>query len=162
MQGADALFVIAEISIALAGFTGVLAALYARGSWHPLDKWRTISLLLAGFVALGIALLPFGLYSLGLDGSALWRTSSAVFVGAGIAATVVVVRYQPPRASIPQFSLTAPLFWSVVSINLLAQLLNALGVLTSGTFGVFYLGLVVNLLVGGMQFTNIILIRPTT
>jgi hypothetical protein len=41
VQGADSLFVLAEISIGLAGFTGITAALYARGTWHPHDTRGT-------------------------------------------------------------------------------------------------------------------------
>ena len=108
MQGADALFAIAEISIGLAGSTGIVAALYARSSWHPLDQWRTISLLIISFGTLGLALLPFGLYSLGLDDSALWRATSAIAVTIAIPSSLVFVRLRPLLASTPHYAVIGP------------------------------------------------------
>ncbi len=160
MQGADALFVVAEVSIGLAGFSGIVAALYARSSWHPLDKWRTVSLLMISFVTLGLALLTFGLYSLGIDGSTLWRAASAVAVAISIPSGVIGLRLQPPVTSIPNFSVLGQIYFGVASLIILAHLLNLLAIMAPSSLGVFYLALVASLMLGAMEFTHIILIRP--
>ncbi len=161
MQGADSLFVLAEISIGLAGFTGITAALYARGTWHPHDTWRAVSLLVMSFGALGFALIPYGLLSIGVPDAALWRILSAAFVVYTVIGAVAAVRFHPPDASsVPSYRVIGLIMWVVSSLNAVAQVLNALGVFST-PFGVYYIGLVVLLLLGGFQFAVMILIRPS-
>ncbi len=160
MEEANALFVVAEVSIALAGFTGVIAALRVREDWHPLDIWRVVALLLIGFGTLILALVPVALHSLGLSGSALWRASSGLSLAYMLIAYLIVARYQPDRASIPHHRKTAPLFFAIAVVTLATHLLNSLAVLIPGIFGAFFIGLILNLAVGGIQFANILLVRP--
>jgi len=60
MQAADALlFAIAQISVSLAGFSGLIAALRATtGEWHPRDIWSLSWMLGSSVGALLLALLP--------------------------------------------------------------------------------------------------------
>lgn len=161
MQDVDSLFVLAEISIGLAGFTGITAALYARGTWHPHDTWRAVALLVMSFGALAFALTPYGLLSFGVQGAALWRILSATFVVYTAIGAVAAVRFYPPDASsVPPYRVIGRIMWGVGSVDAAAQALNALG-LFSAPFGVYYIGLVVLLLLGGFQFAVLILIRPS-
>ena len=52
------------------------------------------------------------------------------------------------------------IMWAVSLLNTVAQVLNALGLFPT-PFGVYYIGLVVLLLLGGFQFAVLILIRPS-
>jgi hypothetical protein len=161
VQGADSLFVLAEISIGLAGFTGITAALYARGTWHPHDTWRTVSLLVMSFGALAFALTPYALLSVGVADPPVWRISSAAFVVYALIGGIAAVRFQPPDAwSVPSHRPIGVIMWAVSTLNTIAQLLNALGLFPT-PFGVYYIGLVILLLLGGFQFAVLILIRPS-
>jgi hypothetical protein len=77
-QEANALYILAEMSIGLAGSTGVVAALHGRDDWYPLDVWRVVNRLLVGFRTLVLALVPVALRSFGITGSPPWRISSRV------------------------------------------------------------------------------------
>ena len=161
MQGADSLFVLAEVSIGLAGFTGITAALYARGTWHPHDRWRAVSLLVMSFGALAFALIPYGLLSIGVPDPAVWRISSAAFVVYTVIGGLAAVRFHPPGASsVSSYRVIGLIIWAVSSLNAVVQVLNALGLFPM-PFGVYYIGLVVLLLLGGFQFAVLILIRPS-
>jgi hypothetical protein len=161
VQGTDSLFVLAEIAIGLAGFTGVSAALYARDTWHPYDRYRTVALLFTSFGALGFALIPYGLQLLGVPNETLWRVCSGAIVAYVFVMAAVAFRTRPTEpSSLPFYGEITAVFSVVGGLGTLVQALNALG-LFSASFGVYYLGLVVLLLVGGMQFAVIVLFRPS-
>ena len=76
MEGIDALGLIAEVGIAIAGFVGIVVALRAQsGAIGPFDELRIGTLL--GVSALGVllALLPFALHFAGLGGEMTWALS---------------------------------------------------------------------------------------
>ena len=161
MQDADSRFVLAEIAIGLAGFTGITGALYARDTWHPFDRFRTVSLLIISFGALAFALAPHGLQLLGVPDERLWRICSGAVVAFSVIAAFVVMRDQPTDyPSVPYYRTISVVFYVLSVLNTLALALNALG-LFSASFGVYYIGLVVMLLIGGLQFAVIVLVRPS-
>jgi hypothetical protein len=84
MEGADALGLIAEIGIAIAGFAGVIAALRAPGGRIGAYAAMRIGGLLGQSATLVLAaLLPFVLHSAGLTSSTVWALSSsamAIFI----------------------------------------------------------------------------------
>lgn len=90
MQAAEVLTVLAEISIALAGFAGIVVALRQRGiagfQLHELVRLRFM--LGVGCELLFLALLPFLFHYLGLAKST-WVLSSYV-MSAGLTALVVL------------------------------------------------------------------------
>ena len=61
MQAADVLLVIAEISVALVGFTGIIAVFRQRGisSWQPQTAYRFKFMCWNAFNAMAFALVPF-------------------------------------------------------------------------------------------------------
>ncbi len=73
---------VANIAIALAGFSGVVVVFGSRseGSWHPGDRLRLGFLLEASFTACGFALLALLLYSLLETPGEAWATCSALWV----------------------------------------------------------------------------------
>ena len=154
MQEASALFIVAEVSIGLAGFSGVVAALHGRDDWHPLDVWRVVNLLLISFGTLVLALVPVALHSFGISGSPLWRISSGIGVASGIVIAVVSERYRPDPVPIQ------PWFWAIPVVIMAVQLLNSLAVIIPGIFGAFFTGLLLALVIGGIEFAQILLTRP--
>ncbi len=79
MEGTDALGMIAEIGIAVAGFAGVVATLRAPGG-------RIGALLATSAEAVLLALLPFALHFAGLTSATIWALSSTAM--AALVATV--------------------------------------------------------------------------
>ncbi len=76
---------IAEIAIALAGFSGVVVVFGSRssGQWDPGDRLRLTFLLEAGFTAGGFALATLALLSLPIESALVWAIVSgswAVFM----------------------------------------------------------------------------------
>lgn len=80
MEGSDILQTIAEVSIALTGFTGIVVALGRRAddsiSGFALIRFRI--LLVASLLALALALLPFFGHYLRVRPELTWSACSAV------------------------------------------------------------------------------------
>jgi hypothetical protein len=81
MQFDEILIGLAEISAALAGFTGVVVAFGSRGqgTWHPGDRLRLHFLLEASLTAGGFSLLALFLLSWLPDPSYAWAVASALW-----------------------------------------------------------------------------------
>ena len=162
MDHTETLVGVAEISLGLAGFSGIVTVLQFRGSWHPWDAFRTTILLIIGFGALILSLIPVAIQSFGVSGTVVWRMSSAVMLTYLIISTIVGQRLMKPLATeaIPHFRSVMAVFWGITATNCLIQLLNALAVGIPGVFAGFFLGLLCLLLLGAIQFVAILLIRP--
>lgn len=77
----DALLTLAEVAVALAGFSSVVV-LFRRGGvqseWRPEDRFRFRVMLEASLLAAFFALLPLAISGLGVRGPLLWRVSSGL------------------------------------------------------------------------------------
>ena len=163
MQASDELLTIAEIAIALAGFSGVVVAFAHQGRLTRLDRWRFGSLLAVAMSAVATAFVPSILHYAGLTGPPVWRIASATFLVISIPFFVVLVPRvariaidagaTPPKAFIlPTFGLSA--------LNLAAQLCNVLGWPTEPGPALFLFGLVGWLIVSAIFFGLLVLGRP--
>jgi hypothetical protein len=81
VQEAETFRTLAEIAIALAGFTGIVAVLgrRVRGEWTPLEWARLRDLLLASLGVVFFAFIPELLYSVIPELPTVWRISSGFF-----------------------------------------------------------------------------------
>lgn len=117
MPISDLLIAIAQIAVALAGFSGLVAAIRtaAPEGWHPRDIWSLFWMFGASIGALVLALLPLWLTLFEWPEDLVYRASSAVaflyiatlvtaMAGAGLRLTR---RGYPPR--IPWFPSTVVL-----------------------------------------------------
>jgi hypothetical protein len=159
MNGTDALTAVAEISLGLAGFTGIIMALYSRAeSWSQLDAIRALFLLIAGFGALLLSLLPFALHFLGLAESTIWRASSVAMLILSFGYIIVWARFG------------SHLDWSRIPHNDAMKWFSSIGgimimVLQSANvwfaqLGLFFIGLLWLLIIGCVQFAVILYLRP--
>lgn len=151
MEGESALQVFAEVSVALAGFTGVVAVFRERGptAWTPVDFLRFRVMLGTSLAALLLSLLPFGLHGLGLGASAMWATCSGAFA----LYLVVVLPLDFRRARRmgvgreADFNPWVPAIGGVLGASaLVIQVLNVVGIGFERQAGPFLVGLV--LLIG--------------
>jgi hypothetical protein len=148
---ADALYVIAQVAIGIAGFTGIVTALRGQGDLHPADVARTVGLIAVAANLIALSLLPVVLYALGVAGAPLWRASSALGLGLGVATLAVMQRFQ--AATRLPYQRFFPVIGAALSLLALANI-------AVGSFGLFYLHLVASLVVGVLQFAHILLVRP--
>jgi hypothetical protein len=82
VEGSDILQTLAEVSIALTGFSGIVMALHdrAESQLSALGSVRFRILLAGSLAALLLSLLPFLLYHLDVAAPRIWSTGSVVVV----------------------------------------------------------------------------------
>ena len=113
MEVEGTLTVLAEIAIAIAGFSGIVAGLSRRSEleWGDLDRVRLGMLLQSSFVVAFFSLLTLVLASTDIDFATVWRISSAGWLAyMGVSLILSWRRYRvlrgdagslPPEASRP-------------------------------------------------------------
>jgi hypothetical protein len=96
MQGSDLLQTMAQLAVAFAGVSGIVAAFNRQSDqWGAADRMRVRSLIAVSLAAMFFALLPSGLEVTELAGRSIWRMSSAAHARAVLA----IVPFEPPAAS---------------------------------------------------------------
>jgi hypothetical protein len=92
MPAQDALLAIAQISVALIGFSGLISVFSARApvGLKPRDFSGLAMILASGAIPFIFALLPFPLHYLGLSESSVWGTCSAALALVAFLAAVIV------------------------------------------------------------------------
>lgn len=138
MEGSDILQTVAEIAIALTGFTGIVVALGERsgGGFAGFAMVRFRILLAASLAALAFALLPFLLYHLGVSARATWSICSA-----SVAAFMVPIVAHDVRSfrtfadEIPSFERRAGPIIALLGLVLwIAQVANAVALHAFGPY----------------------------
>jgi hypothetical protein len=162
MQASEELLTIAELAIALAGFSGVVVAFGHQGELNAIDRWRFFCLLSLSVGAAVMAFLPSVLHLQGISGASLWRVSSMIFLVVSIPYYVVVL----PRlmraareldAVPPRTYLTTAFF--LTALNLALLLCNAVGWPYSPGAAFFISALIVWLVIASMFFGILVLGR---
>ncbi len=161
MEGQSALEIVAEVSVALAGFTGVVAAFGSRGGrgWTALDVLRFKMMLGTSLGALLFSLLPMALHHLGLTESTTWATSSALLLLFLVGNAVRDVRFSrtPEVRDDPAFS---PLLGQIVGAIMIATTvlltLNLIGVGYEREFGPYLAGLLALLVASTIMFVRLL------
>jgi hypothetical protein len=158
MDYADALLTIAEISVALTGFAGIVMAVLSSGHEKKLqDLWGLLYVLVSSALALVFSIVPFALAQLAMGETAAIRASSGALGLLTTGAIVFVCFGQlrtPPRLTI--------LFWLFVGLGSVATLCLLLGGLdlVAPPFGLL-VGLLWLLLVGFAQFAGFVVLSWT-
>lgn len=160
----DSLQTIAEISIGLAGFSGLLVAL-RRDSW-PLDdvqKYRMRILFTLSFGAMFLSLLPDTLANFSVPDERIWFDSSAAifayslwFLAWWIMSSRRIARVAPEIFNWGAFSTMA----TGHTIVLLLQLAVMIGFFESRAPGIISLGLIWYLVHAVQQFVRMLFIQP--
>ena len=153
----EALVGLAEIAIALAGFTGVVVAFGSRseGAWHPGDRLRLGFLLEASLTAVGFALLGLLLISINISQSMSWIIGSAIWA---LYMTLSLTRShlalkkdQDTHGDVDRFAnwITTGLFVALIAV----QVAN---IFVWQAFWPFLAGILLNLAGAAMQFARLI------
>jgi hypothetical protein len=130
MEGSGILQTIAEVAIAVTGFTGIVVALDERGraTWTGFARARFRILLAGSLAALLLALLPFLLHHNEVPPRTVWSSCSALVAVFMVPMVVVDVRsFRRHADEIPGFERrAAPLVAGLGAALWLSQVLNAL------------------------------------
>jgi hypothetical protein len=164
VQHEDLLIGIAEISIALTGFAGIVVVLGRRasGPWPLADQYHLRSLIENGLLAVLAALLPFAVLQHTNDPSIIWRVSSGIFGAVSAMHAVVIQGLRQRRLQTEGGAGTLfPTPWMLViglgSVAVhTALLLNAAGLFFEGTFGPYLYGLLWDLSMGSLFFVRLV------
>ncbi|HEX7035235.1 MAG TPA: hypothetical protein VF210_05645 [Pseudomonadales bacterium] len=149
----DFLGTIAEFSIGLAGFAGIVAALAKyRQPELALVRFRLANLLVSSFAPGFFALLTFGLVASAMEvGTALRVSSSALAAGLFLWAVLVHTRRPAELSRTLLFAMSV-----VTTVNLVIQLASATG-LTGVPAASYLVGLMLLLLQGAVVFVVLVM-----
>jgi hypothetical protein len=164
MEEGENLRTLAEVAIALAGFTGVVAVLGRRasGAWPPLDLLRLHMLLATSVGVLMLSFIPALLEALNISGTSLWQIANFIQLVIHSAGLVVLAgRVRKLDASQwPRVERLWTLILIPISLSLiLAQLLNVLGALAGIGFFIYFSGLLYLLLVAVLHFVLLLVVH---
>ena len=160
----DILLTAAEVSISLAGFTGIIV-IFARGRgvWSTVDRFRIKAALGGSVGAAFLALLPSALILLELEGATLWRVSSGLF----IAYVVSVGIWQLPDArqlseeDIDTLKEPGRMFLLTIGwTTIVVHAANVVGVGMPPQVGIYFLGLFLFMIQAAFLFLRIVFVRP--
>lgn len=147
LQGSDVLTILAEIFVAFAGFTGIVAALGHRseGKWRPVDVIRFRALLEASLTGLVLSVAPFGFHYFGVVEAVTWGFGSALLAVYVSSFLLRMIRKQKKLRATedPDFVPGVRLVLVSLAVPVVAiQLLNAIGAGLQHTFSGFLVGLI--------------------
>lgn len=166
MSGSEILTTIAQLAVAMTGFSGIAIAFNRQpGRLSDWEAFRVSILFANSFAAIFLSLIPFAFYYLGWSAGTVFRSASAlcflfeaIFITTHIVPTRKLMREFRPLFSLPLLSLMI----CGHSINTLLQLANALGLFPGRSLPIFIFGLLWLLFQSIFQFGRILFIQPMT
>ena len=160
MQAADALEALAEVSVAFAGFSGIVTAFrrHNPGDWSHLDRFRLRFMVEFSLATLALSLFPFFLSELGLPESEVW-TLASLLLGAGALLYLIrsVLRLRPAIAAGEPVSFGLAIVSVAVGIAIaISAFANAVGFFSHPS-GVYLAGVGGCLFVSSAMFARLLL-----
>jgi hypothetical protein len=157
LTGSDVLTILAEVFIAFAGFTGIVATLGQRseGKWRPVDVIRFRALLEASLAGLILCVLPFGFHHFAVAETITWGVCSAIVAVYALSFILRITRKQGKlRVNedpdfVPGVRLILVLLTGLV---VPIQALNAVGIGLEHTFSGYLVGLIYLLILCSSMF----------
>jgi hypothetical protein len=166
MEPGEALSVAAQIAVALAGFAGVVVAFRSGPlhEWSVLDKLRLWLLLGNSLVPLFNCLFGMLLLTIKPTPQPIWHWCSGFSFLGTIPFGILSRRRQLDLGptGLKEVGSYRYLFYTISILGMAVGLLQAFNALITGVFWLFYLGIVFQLAIGGLQFARMILLPPHT
>jgi len=166
MAESGSLIGLAQISVALAGFTSIVAAMGNRhkGEWREIDLFRFDNLLQTSLMGVVLGVCPVVFFNIGIDQNATWRLTATVAAAYFIVGTLYgVKRFRAlPKAQHHEISLVVSGIVLVATVGLVAiTTLNAFGFFYSGDPGPVFLAIGWLIVFASYQFTQLLhIMRP--
>jgi hypothetical protein len=155
MNHADTLYALAQVSVAFAGFAGLMAFVRERaaGPLTRVQRNRLIGMVRVALIVTAFALLPIVVSAQGLSDTTTWRVSGALFATAFAPITVIAWRrlLEIRKAAVPA---AVPFIPQVATVGLLLLLGSVASAEHSS--GLYLAGLFFVLLVSGALFFTLV------
>ncbi len=163
MEPGEALGVAAQISVALAGFAGVVVV-FRRESvhdWSPVDKLRLRLLLTNSILPLVLCMIGLLLLTIRPVPADIWRWCSGFAFVVSLLFAITMTKHFRRLAlrEVQSEPLTRFVFYLFGTIGIAANLLQLYNAASLGAFWPFFTGIVVQLVTGMFQFARMILLR---
>ena len=158
MDHEDILLTLAEVSVALAGFSGVVAVFGRRdpGTWSFADRFRFFALVHTSLSSLLLCILPFGLLAFNIPEEAVWSALSALFVVYNAVVGFFTSRRFLAASSSERAEFTSgvmPVMFAILAPILVLSIFN---VAVGGTFGPFLVALIYLLVLSSFLFARML------
>ncbi len=158
MDHEDILLTLAEVSVALAGFSGVVAVFGRRdpGTWSFADRFRFFALVHTSLSSLLLCIIPFGLLAFSLAEETVWSALSALFVVYNAVVGFFTSRHFLAASSSERAEFTSgvmPVMFAIFSPILVLSIYN---VAVLGTFGPFLVALIYLLVQSSFLFARML------
>ena len=159
MPGADALFTIAEVGVAFAGFASVVVVFGRRDDdgFRPADRIRFQLMISASLSVVLLAMLPFAFLLLGIDESVVWASCSIGF--AVLTLSIIARTMRAALRSASRGGISRVVMWTtfaIASVAVALQLLNAAAIGFDREVGPYYAGLLCLLTVSAISFARLL------
>ncbi len=159
MEHGDLLLTLAEVSVAFAGFSGVVAVFGRRdpSSWSFSDRYRFLLLVESSLSLLLFCILPFGLSSLHITDQSVWRAMSALVVSYLVLSGIFLI-FRLRAASPSERSGVPSIATRVFGVGqVLVAILSVYNAVFIGEFGPFLVALIFILTRSGFLFARMLI-----
>jgi hypothetical protein len=166
MNGAEILTTIAQLGVAVTGFSGIVIVFNRPpGRLSEFEAFRISILFANSLAAVFLALIPFVLFYSGLPDTVIWRTASAlcfvfevIFVASHVGPARKFLREHRALFNVGLLGFVT----CGHAMNAILQLCNALDVINRRNLSIFILGLLWLLFHSAFQFGRILFVQPMT
>ena len=158
MDYQDLLQTLAEVSVALAGFSGVVSVFGRRhtGDWDPADRLHLSFMLETSLAVLFLSLLPFAFLSVELSPRSTWTIMSGI-MAAYLVATFGAAAYRYRRLSSDQRTGVGPIYGFAMALgDLSVVILQLFNVFSAREFSFYLIGLIWLLLSCAVSFVRLL------
>ena len=154
----DILLTLAEVSVAFAGFSGVVAVFGRRDPnlWSFADRFRFFSLVHTSLSSLLLCIVPFGLFALNVPEASVWRSVSALFLLYMIVVVFLSTRRLLAASSSERAGFTGIGFYVSFATSAPMLILNFYNVAVGAAFGPFLVCLIFLLAVSSFLFARML------
>ncbi len=159
MEEIDQLLTIAEISVALAGFAGIIATFQLRNK-DDVSRGRVVALtMIVNISLLGalFSMLPIGLFNFGMSPDRIWIVTSFLLGINQFAYLVVLLRRVPFRKVNTGLRFLFISLFTIGGLIGIANFLNSFQIIFDGGFGTMFTAFVFNLGLVCFMFSRLLL-----
>jgi hypothetical protein len=162
MEPNEALGIVAQVAVALAGFAGVVVVFRPQSlhQWSAVDRFRLRLLLHNSVCPLASAL--FGMFLLIIKPAPLWIWRECSLFGLLFQLPGAIVLFKGSRRLSPDHfkGPSRLLFYSVGVVGTAAQVFQLINIAVLNVFWPFFLSILVHLIAAMLQFTRMVLLLP--
>ena len=160
MEHGEFLFTIAEVAVAFVGFASIVGILGRRSTSSPssLNALRMRIMVLHGLVVVAFSLVPYLLYSYGVDGVSVWRASSGLYV---IVSAIVGVSLgsrvrRALSSAVARQDRVGVVAIGIFAVEVVLSLGNVLGLFQQVAAAIYLTTLALRMLLSGLAFSSVI------